>query len=329
MPLPLNTPANAGLDWNTIRGNLPGSRGASGYATMADYLADKQGTLQGWKPTWDASQLTPPVGDQGANAGIWANPLHNGGGGVDTTLGGMRKGIGGAVAPVAAPKVGANGAQAFSADPGLSGINNANSDAGQYQWPTFGSGSGASGAGGMTAGGPGFNEANGNYTAGMTPQDYINPAADWARGEGLKALQSSYAGAGDFLSGHAMKGISDYATNSALNQAWQPGFQNYMQDKNFNYGVDTGDRNFNYQAALNDQTIPFDQQMRLGQLGLQGAGIGANQNNMLAALLSQNLMGGANAGAAGTMGQSNSINNAISQMLQQYLGNNKIYPQGG
>ena len=176
-----------------------------------------------------------------------------------------------------------------------------------------------------------FNEAAGNYTGGMKLSDYLNPATDWAQQQGLKGLQSTYAANGMLNSGSAMKGISDYMTNSTLNNAWQPAFNNYMNDKNFNYGVDTGDRNFNYQAQMNDQTIPWQQQMQLAQLGMQGAGGQSNINNLLATLLSQNALSAGQTGASGTIGGSNAINNALSQYLSQYLSQqylNKIPGQG-
>lgn len=177
--------------------------------------------------------------------------------------------------------------------------------------------------------------ANGNYTAGMTMADYLNPQADYMQQQALKNIQSTYAGAGNLLSGPAMKGISDYSENMAQANAWQPAFNNYLADKTFNYGVDSGqqqfqynaqnnDRNFNYNAALNDQTTPFSQQMQLAGLGVQGASIGANQNNTLAQLLSQNLLGGANASAAGTIGGSNALINALQQALGQYSNNSLL-----
>jgi hypothetical protein len=193
---------------------------------------------------------------------------------------------------------------------------------------------------------PGVQENPANYSAGMDMSQYLNPQADYMQQQGLKNIQSTYAGAGNLLSGPAMKGISDYSQNMAQANAWQPAFNNYMADKNFNYGVDSGqqafnynaqnndrnfnyaaqnnDRNFNYNAALNDQTIPFNQQSQLAGMGLQGASIGANQNNTLAQLYSGNLLGGANASAAGQIGGSNALINALQQALGQYSNNNLL-----
>ena len=193
------------------------------------------------------------------------------------------------------------------------------------QTPNFGGDMAQGGQGGPSqsnqpgnqGGAPGFSQSPGNFTGGMTPQDYINPAAAWARGEGLKGVQGTYAGSPYGLnSGAAMKGIGDYLTGSSLNQAWQPGFQNYMQDKGFNYGVATGDRNFQYQAQLNDQTIPFQQQMQMANLGINGAYGGGDIASKLAAIISQNALGAGQVGANGTIGGNNAITGALQQIIQ-------------
>lgn len=182
--------------------------------------------------------------------------------------------------------------------------------------------------GGMASGASGFptnavTEAPGNYTGGMKLSDYLNPAADWARNEGLKAIQSSYAGAGDFLSGNAMKGISNYASNSALNSAWQPAFNNYMTDKGFNYTVDNNDRNFAYGADED-----------LANLGLAGTQGQTNSNSALATLLAQLAQSAGVVQGTGTMGQNSALTTAIGQSLGNYQGNdilNRILnrPAGG
>lgn len=161
------------------------------------------------------------------------------------------------------------------------------------------------------------NASQGNYTAGMKLSDYLNPAADWARNEGLKAVKSSYAGAGNFLSGPAMKGISNYASNSALNSAWQPAFNNYMQDKNFNYGVDSGDRAFAYGADRD-----------LAQLGLQGTQGQASANSWLAGILAQLSQSAGQVQGAGTIGQNNALTTAIANALSNYQSGNVLNQLG-
>lgn len=185
--------------------------------------------------------------------------------------------------------------------------------------------------------GAGFTEAPGNYTGGMKMGDYLNPAAGWARDEGLRKLTSSYAGAGNFLSGNALRGISDYTTNSALNQEYQPAFNNYMADKGFNYGVDSADRTFGYNAANNDRNFNYgvdtgnrafdyaaqtgdrafnaDTAKTLGNYGLAGAAGQANSNSQLAALLAALSQSAGQAAGTGTIGQNNAITSSISSIL--------------
>jgi hypothetical protein len=167
---------------------------------------------------------------------------------------------------------------------------------------------------------PAMQEAAGNYTGGQDMSQYLNPMAGWAQQQGLKGMQATYAGSPVGLqSGAAMKGISDYLTNSSINNAWQPAFQNYMADKGFNYGVDTGDRNFAYQAQLNDQTIPWQQQMQLAQLGMQGTQGASGLQGLLASLLSQNTANLGQLQGTGTIGGANNISSALQQIISQYL----------
>ena len=233
-------------------------------------------------PRWGQQGVTSPAGYVGGKGDPLSPQMAAGAGGGRTTLGGVASG----------------------------------------QPPNFGGdmvqgGPGQSNQPGNQGGAPGFSQSPGNFTGGMTPQDYINPAAAWARGEGLKGVQGTYAGSPYGLnSGAAMKGIGDYLTGSSLNQAWQPGFQNYMQDKGFNYGVASGDRAFNYQAQLNDQTIPFQQQMQMANLGINGAYGGADIASKLAAIISQNALGAGQVGASGTVGGNNAITGALQQIIQ-------------
>lgn len=200
-----------------------------------------------------------------------------------------------------------------------------------------------------------FNEAPGNYTGGMTLGSYLNPAYSFARDEGLRKLQSSYAGAGNFLSGNALRGTSDYLAGTALNQAYQPAMNNYMNDKQFNYGVDNADRTFGYNAANNDRQFNYgvdtgnrafdyaaqtgdrafdaDTAKTLGNFGIAGAAGAANSNSQLAAILAQLAQSAGQAQGTGTIGGSNAITNAISSILQNMNQNTLLdrilKPQGG
>lgn len=205
---------------------------------------------------------------------------------------------------------------------------------------------------GQTSTGPSLTEAPGNYTGGMTMADYANPMASWMTDEGLRKLKSSYAGTGNFLSGGAMRGITDYAENSARANSFQPAFQNYMADKGFNlgvdtsdrnfaadqanldrqfnYGVDTGNRAFDYTAQTGDRSFSADMANRLAQLGLSGTTGAAGSNDTLALLLAQLAQSGGQAAGTGTIGGSNALTSAISQIIanmnQQNIVN-RIFPQ--
>src|SRR5208282_2597256 len=150
---------------------------------------------------------------------------------------------------------------------------------------------------------------------GLDVSAYQNPMAqtmqDWAD----KALQSTYAGAGDLLSGPAMQGISQYNQQAALNNSYAPALAAAQQQQGTGIGLDQYNQQFAYNQALNNQTIPFNEQMQLANLGLQGAqgqqGV-TNLNAQLQAMLAQSM---GQAQGAGTQGAAGSISSAIQQML--------------
>src|SRR5208282_292389 len=148
---------------------------------------------------------------------------------------------------------------------------------------------------------------------------YQNPMASYAADWANKGLQSAYAGAGDLLSGPAMQGIAQYNQNMALNNSYAPALAAAQQQQGTGIGLGEYNQQFGYNQALNNQTIPFNQQMQLANLGLQGTQGQQSVTNLLATLLSQNALGAGQASGAGTQGQSSSITNSIQQMLSQYL----------
>jgi len=165
----------------------------------------------------------------------------------------------------------------------------------------------------------GFPAPTGN-TSDIAMSSFINPMAQYMQDWANKGLQSSYAGAGNFLSGPAAQAIAQFNQNAALNNAWQPAFQNYLANNQQQYNM-----------ALNDQTIPFQQQLQLAQLGLQGQQGAAGLQQTLAALLSSNLSNLGQIQGTGTIGGNNAITGAISQWLQQMLSQgmlNRVLPQG-
>lgn len=158
---------------------------------------------------------------------------------------------------------------------------------------------------------------------GLNVAAYQNPMAqtmqDWAN----KALQSTYAGAGDLLSGPAMQGITQFNQQAALNNSYAPALAAAEQQQGTGIGLDQYNQQFAYNQALNNQTIPFSQQMQLANLGLQGAqgqqGV-TNLNAQLQAMLAQSLgqaQGAGTQGAAGAL--TGGANSGLSNYLQQYL----------
>jgi hypothetical protein len=163
---------------------------------------------------------------------------------------------------------------------------------------------------------------------------YLNPGASYAMDQANKALQGTYAGAGNLLSGPAMKGITDYNQNMALNNYWNPAVATAQQQQQTGIGLGEYNQNFGYQQQLANQTIPFQQEMQLAGLGLQGTQGAQQVQNLLATLLSQNALGAGQAAGTGTIGGANTITQAIQNMLQNYLGQNTLnqvlqakYPQ--
>lgn len=171
---------------------------------------------------------------------------------------------------------------------------------------------------GMTPGSVPLPGTNGTDFS-LNPAAYQNPMAqtmqDWAN----KALQGTYAGAGDLLSGPAMQGITQYNQQAAMNNSYLPALNEANQQQQTGIGLGQYNQQFGYQQAMNNQTVPFQQQMQLANLGLQGSQGQQSVSNLLATLLSQNALGAGQAAGTGTIGASNSISNSISNALSNYL----------
>jgi hypothetical protein len=153
----------------------------------------------------------------------------------------------------------------------------------------------------------------------LDPNAYLNPEAAYMQSWADKGLQSAYAGAGDLLSGPAMQGIANYDMNAAANNAYAPAMAAAQQQQGTAIGLDQYNQQFGYSQALNNQTIPFNQQMQVAQLGLQGTQGAQSVQNLLATLLSQNALGAGQASAAGTQGSASSISAAIQAAMNNYL----------
>lgn len=198
------------------------------------------------------------------------------------------------------------------------------------------------------------------------PSKYLDPSMGWTMQQGLRGLGSTASAKGQTFSGQTLKDILGYSQGLA-SQNWNQAAQQAAQQQGFARGVDTSNvgmnqaqqgitnnlnlqnnaqnmqqqginnalnqynQGFQYQRALNDQTIPFSQQMQMAQLGLQGTGQASNLASTLATLLSANAQGAGSAAGAGTVGGSNALQSAISQILASLSsGNivNRVLPQG-
>lgn len=104
------------------------------------------------------------------------------------------------------------------------------------------------------------------------------------------------------------------------------GENQYQDRRNFDYGASRDDRNFDWQremynqqfgynAARDDRNFNYGSMRDLAQMGLGATGSSGNLASQLADALGRYGMTGAGAGAQGTVGQSNNINSAISQLL--------------
>lgn len=211
---------------------------------------------------------------------------------------------------------------------------------------------------------------------------FLDPSMNFRIKQGTDALENSAAARGGLLSGATLKGVSDYAQNTAsqeyanaYNRAYQDRGYNtdvFRDARNFGYGVDRDDRDFAYRSQVDDRNFNFDRDRYnndfayrqavdnrnfeygsqvadrsyqtdldkwnqefgykaatgdrafnyntlsdLARLGLAGTQGSSGMQQQLANLLNNNILAGGNAGAAGSIGGANSINQMISQLLSQ------------
>ena len=107
---------------------------------------------------------------------------------------------------------------------------------------------------------------------------------------------------------------------------WDLGFDFGVakDSRDFNEGTRRYDQGFNYTAATGDRNFNATTLQNLASMGLQGSGGDASLAAQLAALLSNNTMTGAGAGATGTVGNANNTNAFMSQLLKMLTGNAAI-----
>lgn len=90
--------------------------------------------------------------------------------------------------------------------------------------------------------------------------------------------------------------------------------------RRYDTGVDERDRDFMYNAGRDDRNFNYTSLRDLSQMGLSATQGNGGLMEQLSRLLSGNTMLGAGAGAAGTTGGANAINNMLSQLFRYYGG---------
>jgi hypothetical protein len=168
---------------------------------------------------------------------------------------------------------------------------------------------------------------------------FLDPSMAFRLKQGEDAIQNSAAARGGLLSGNTLKQLTKYGQDMG-SQEYANAFNRANSDRGFRYGVDAGDRDFAYRAQTGDRDFGYNAQRDdrnfnqqtlrdLAGFGMQGTQGSNALQATLAALISGNTMAAGNAQGAGTIGGSNAINNAISQILAQVMGNRTINSFGG
>jgi hypothetical protein len=169
---------------------------------------------------------------------------------------------------------------------------------------------------------------------------YLDPSMAFRIQQGENALQNSAAARGHLLSGATMKGISDYAQNTAQ-QAYSDAEQRAAQQQGYKTGIDTSnrdftykantgdrdffsnqgniDRQFDYNAQTGDRAFNYNRLSDIAHMGLTGAQGDSALAIALAGILSGNTMTGGTAGAAGAVGNANTVNGTISSIIRNWL----------
>lgn len=194
------------------------------------------------------------------------------------------------------------------------------------------------------------------------PTDYFDEAGFKFRlGQGADRIENSAAARGSLQSGATIKGLEDYRQGLASEEYGKAfdrftnarnfdrgvyqddrnfGRSAYENDRNFDYGANRDDRDFNfardqynqqfgYNAARDDRNFNYGTLRDLAQMGLGATSQSGNLANDLARLLGGFTMTGAGAGAQGTMGGANNVNDTISQILRYLQGQQTIGAIGG
>lgn len=249
--------------------------------------------------------------------------------------------------PITAPYAGAPGAGQMG-QPGMSLGQIANGQGGggeiydqiggggdvQFQHWGSGDGWGQPGAGRTPTGGMPANSGYENFDF----TKWRDPGYDFRLAEGQKLLQGSAAARGGLLSGATLKDLTNYGQGAA-SQEYANAFDRFQRerdfargrfvgDRTFDYLADVGDRDFAYRAAVGDRDYQTDADRYLTSLGYGATGGTVNSNERMALLQSALEQARGNVGAAGTMGGSNAVTNALQAAIKQMI-ENRYYPPPG
>lgn len=140
-----------------------------------------------------------------------------------------------------------------------------------------------------------------NYTPFSYSSMTADPGYQFRLSEGMKALGHRAGAGGGMVSGTSLKGLQDYAQNSASNE-YTNAFNRYQTERN---------------ARLNPlQSLAGVGQSATNFVGQAGAANAANMGNLMTS--------GAAAQAAGQVGQANAFTGGLSTYLNYNQGNNLV-----
>lgn len=151
-------------------------------------------------------------------------------------------------------------------------------------------------------------QSGGQFSGSFTPQDFLNnqdPAYGFMQQQGNQAVERSGAAQGLDLSGGTLKGLTQYSQGLASNE-YQNAYNRYMSSRNQNYSELSG----------------------IANMGQAGASNAASQGNVSTGQMANSMSGGANAAAAGTVGQANAFSGALGSM-GNYAGQYGVMSQMG
>ena len=153
----------------------------------------------------------------------------------------------------------------------------------------------------------------------LDPSAYMNPEEQYLQQWMTNDTQSAYGAAGDELSGADQRALSSNQANLAAATSYAPALAAAEQQQGAGIGLGEFNQNFGYNQALNNEEIPFSQNLQLAQLGLGGTEAGVQEQEMLAQIEAQLAQSAGTASAAGTTGIGSTASNSIQQMINQIM----------